>query len=166
MYKLGLVNDANRRCGQLSLGMQRRLCVAIALIGSPKVIILDEPSRDIDPSMKKHIWNTLQRLQKDGKVIIIASQNVHECEHMCGKVGLMINGRLQYVGTTKEIKNKFLNGYTVSFKLTKRFSVDDASDFETVAEIKASIELILDEAVFRDVFQNTLKYLFPILVFI
>ncbi|XP_035706403.1 ATP-binding cassette sub-family A member 3-like [Folsomia candida] len=158
---LGLENDSNLLCGNFTPGMKRRLCVAVALIGNPQVIILDEPSRDIDPSMKKYIWGTLQRLQKDGKVILLASQNVHECENLCGKLGLMVHGRLQYVGSAREIKSRFLNGYTVTFKLTKRYSVDDASDLETVSDIKTSIEACLDDALFRDAFQNTLKYLIP-----
>jgi ABC-type multidrug transport system ATPase subunit len=148
--QIGLENDADRKCKGYSRGMRRRLSVAMALIGDPKLIILDEPSREIDPTGKKHLWSTLQRLRRDNKIILIASPNVQECENLCSRIGLMINGRLQYVGTTPEIKKKFLNGYTVNFHLKKRFAVDDAGDLDFVGDIKANIEAILEDGVFRE----------------
>jgi len=133
----------------------------LALIGSPKCLVLDEPSRDVDPSMRKIVWSTLQKVRKDGKTLVVASQDVHECEHLCGKVGLMVNGRLQNIGLTREIKRKFLNGYTVQFKLTKRYSVEDTSDIQTVTHIKTSIEEVLIDGIFKEAYQNTLKYFLP-----
>ncbi|CAG7732334.1 unnamed protein product [Allacma fusca] len=155
---LGLENDADRQCKDYSGGMQRRLCVATALIGDPQVIMLDEPTSGVDPAGKRHLWNTLQRLQRIGKIVVLASHNVQECEILCGRIGLLISGRMRYVDSTVEVKKMFLNGFTVSFRFKHS---DKGESLFPIGDLKQEIETVLGECILREAHVTMLRYLIP-----
>jgi ABC-type multidrug transport system ATPase subunit len=155
---LGLENDADRPCKDYSGGMQRRLCVATALIGDPQVIMLDEPTSGVDPAGKRHLWNTLQRLQRIGKIVILASHNVQECEILCGRIGLLISGRMRYVDSTAEVKKMFLNGFTVCFRFKHS---DKGESLFPIGDLKQEIENVLGECILREAHVTLLRYLVP-----
>lgn len=149
---LGLEHDADRPCRDYSGGMQRRLCVATALIGDPRVILLDEPTSNVDPAGKRHLWNTLQRLKRHGKIVVLASHNVQECEILCDRIGLMVSGRMRHVDTTSNIKQMFLNGFSISLRFAHRRNIElvgvDSGYF--IVESRQEIESILGECVLRE----------------
>ncbi|MCO4328509.1 ABC transporter ATP-binding protein [Staphylococcus hyicus] len=87
-------------------GMKRRLSLAITLLGNPKLIILDEPTVGIDPSLRKDIWAQLRTLSHQGKAIIVTTHVMDEAEK-CDQVGLIIDGKLFEIGTPIALKEKF-----------------------------------------------------------
>ncbi|MBD3204530.1 ATP-binding cassette domain-containing protein [Candidatus Woesearchaeota archaeon] len=91
----------------LSGGMQRRLDIACALIHDPKVLILDEPTADLDPMLAKHIWNIVQKINDLGTTVIVSSHHTIDIEDFCTRIGFLKNGRLIHIGTVHEIKKKF-----------------------------------------------------------
>lgn len=163
IWHKGLEHDADRMCRDYSGGMQQRLRVAQALIGDPKVIILDEPTTGVDPGGKRHLWTTLQRLQRIGKAIIITSHNVQECEVLCTRIGLMTNGRMRYVERTHELKKMFLHGYVLvlRFKLLKMGNDSVAPDagVSPAADARQEIESLLGECFLREAHQVRQSFL-------
>lgn len=91
----------------LSGGMARRLDIACALIHDPKVLILDEPTSDLDPNLRNHIWKLVQKINKKGTTIILSSHHLREIEVLCNRVAILKDGKVLDVGTTEELKTKF-----------------------------------------------------------
>ncbi|EOI09971.1 hypothetical protein UCO_02819 [Enterococcus faecalis EnGen0244] len=87
-------------------GMKRRLSLAITLLSNPDLLILDEPTVGIDPSLRVDIWNQLRSLADSQKAIIVTTHVMDEAEK-CDQVGLIINGGLLAIGTPDDLKKKF-----------------------------------------------------------
>jgi len=91
----------------LSGGMQRRLDMACAMIHDPKLLILDEPTADLDPLLRNHIWRLVRKINKRGTTIILASHHLSELELLCSRIAILKEGKLLAVGTPNEIKQRF-----------------------------------------------------------
>jgi ABC-2 type transport system ATP-binding protein len=107
----GLLNDVGletafrgKRIGTYSTGMKRRVEIARALMGGPKVLFLDEPTRGLDLPAKREMWNLLRRLAADENVTtFLSSHDSHEIRSLCTDIGVIAKGRLVYTGTTAEL---------------------------------------------------------------
>ena len=100
-----LTNDLKKLVSKYSGGMKRRLSLAIALIGSPELLILDEPTVGIDPSLRKNIWKELFK-QRDNGVGILVTTNVMDEAELTDKVGLLLNGNIIAFDTPQQLKEK------------------------------------------------------------
>lgn len=101
-----LKSKQDNLASDLSGGMQRRLDIAIALIHDPKVLILDEPTADLDPFLRKHILKIVKKINKKGTTIILSSHNLTELESMCTRIGIIHKHKFLAIGTPDQIKNK------------------------------------------------------------
>ena len=110
----------HKLAGTLSGGNKRKLCVAIALIGSPPVILLDEPSAGMDPAARRFMWSILQQQRQiSTSSIVISTHSMDEAETLSTKMGIMVKGGiLKCLGSAQHIKNKFGMGYIVEIKLS------------------------------------------------
>ncbi|KAI4904249.1 hypothetical protein NFI96_031778 [Prochilodus magdalenae] len=95
--KLGLTQYADREAGRYSGGNKRKLSTAISLIGAPPVIFLDEPTTGMDPKAKRFLWNCILSVIKEGRAVILTSHSMEECEALCTRMAIMVNGRFQWV---------------------------------------------------------------------
>ena len=100
-----LTDDLKKLVSKYSGGMKRRLSLAIALIGSPELLILDEPTVGIDPSLRKNIWKELFK-QRDNGVGILATTHVMDEAELTDKVGLLLNGDIIDFDTPQQLKVK------------------------------------------------------------
>ncbi|CAG5124848.1 unnamed protein product, partial [Candidula unifasciata] len=94
----------------LSGGQKRRLSVAIALIGDPKLLFLDEPSSSLDPLSRRHLWSLLKRI-KEGKVVLLTTHFMDEADILADRKAFIRGGRLCCCGSSLFLKNKFGVGY-------------------------------------------------------
>ena len=85
-------------------GNKRKLNVALALIGRPKVMLLDEPTTGVDPAARRKIWETINNIRKSGTSIILTSHSMEECEALCDRLAIMVAGTFQCVGGPQHIK--------------------------------------------------------------
>ncbi|CAF2823388.1 unnamed protein product [Rotaria sp. Silwood2] len=108
---------------ELSGGTKRRLHTAIALIGPPLVVILDEPTTGVDPNARQQMQEIFLNAVKAKLTIILTSHSMDECERVCNRLGIMVNGQLACLGTIQHLKSKFGHGYTVEIKI--RSNIDD-----------------------------------------
>jgi ABC-2 type transport system ATP-binding protein len=125
---LGLVGLADRlsaRCGQLSGGQRRRLDVALALIGDPELLFLDEPTTGFDPSARRTAWDVISSLRDLGKTIFLTTHYMEEAERLADRIAVIARGRILAEGTGADIGERATKASTVSFTLPPGTSVSD-----------------------------------------
>ncbi|KAL7748165.1 hypothetical protein RI367_006522 [Sorochytrium milnesiophthora] len=115
---VGLSDAAfTRLAGKLSGGMRRRLSIAIALLGLPPIIILDEPTTGLDPGNRLAIWNVVAKLRDRNKhCIILISHLMEEVDALTSRIGIMAGGTLRCLGNQVSLKNRFASGYTLALQ--------------------------------------------------
>ncbi|XP_060734060.1 phospholipid-transporting ATPase ABCA1 isoform X1 [Tachysurus vachellii] len=116
--KLGLSQYAEQEAGGYSGGNKRKLSTAISLIGAPPVVFLDEPTTGMDPKAKRFLWNCILSVIKEGRAVVLTSHSMEECEALCTRMAIMVNGRFQCLGSVQHLKNKFGDGYTIILRLS------------------------------------------------
>lgn len=114
---LGLNEYCKKVCGTYSGGNKRKLSAAVALIGNPPVVFLDEPTTGVDPVSRRKLWNVLGKIQKTGQAVVLTSHSMEECEALCTRLAIMVAGQFMCVGNSQYLKQKFGQGFTVMIKL-------------------------------------------------
>ncbi|GMF14304.1 unnamed protein product [Phytophthora lilii] len=119
MHQMNLDDFENKLAGTLSGGNKRKLSVAIALIGSPPIVFLDEPSTGMDPVSRRFMWNVIAAIstQRKESTIILTTHSMEECEALCTRVGIMVGGRLRCLGSVQHLKHRFGDGLMLELKL-------------------------------------------------
>uniref|UniRef100_H3GK29 ABC transporter domain-containing protein n=1 Tax=Phytophthora ramorum TaxID=164328 RepID=H3GK29_PHYRM len=119
MHQMNLDDFENKLAGTLSGGNKRKLSVAIALIGSPSIVFLDEPSTGMDPVSRRFMWNVIADIstQRKESTIILTTHSMEECEALCTRVGIMVGGRLRCLGSVQHLKHRFGDGLMLELKL-------------------------------------------------
>lgn len=102
MELVNLTTDLKKQVSQYSGGMKRRLSLAIALLHSPDILILDEPTVGIDPVLRQSVWQELERLSVNGITIIVTTHVMDEA-YKCHRLGMIRDGHLIAVGTPKKL---------------------------------------------------------------
>lgn len=110
LHYLSLREYADRPAGTYSGGNKRKLSVAIALIGDPPIVFLDEPSTGMDPVARRFMWRFISDTMS-GRSVILTTHSMDECEALCHRIGIMVGGRLRCLGTAQHLKSKFGSGY-------------------------------------------------------
>eukprot|EP01083_Nonionella_stella_P083173 229835_1 len=138
---LSLTKYKNRKAGTYSGGNKRKLSVAISMIGNPPVVFMDEPSTGMDPMARRHMWKFIRETMQ-GRCVLLTTHSMEECEALCHKLGIMVNGQLQCLGTPQHLKSKFGKGYQLDLTLES----DDEKIYKTVeSELSNIFDLKLIE---------------------
>ena len=102
--RVGLTQAADRRVGTYSGGMRRRLDLATALVHSPSVLFLDEPTTGLDPVSRQAIWEEVQKLNDEGTTVFLTTQYLEEADKLADRVGIISGGKLVAEGTPTALK--------------------------------------------------------------
>ncbi|KAI4457986.1 atp-binding cassette transporter subfamily a abca [Holotrichia oblita] len=140
-------------------GNKRKLSSAIALIGDPAIVFLDEPTAGMDPSTKRNLWNTLCRIRDSGKCLVLTSHSMEECEALCTRLAIMVNGAFKCLGSTQHLKNKFSEGYILTVKVKK--SGGYLFNDENIVPIERYIQTHFPSAILKENHQELLTYFIP-----
>jgi len=119
----------NRMAGNYSGGNKRKLSVAIAMIGNPPVILLDEPSTGMDPVSRRFMWEFISTTMS-GRCVILTTHSMEECEALCNRIGIQVNGQLKCIGTAQHLKQRYGKGYQLDITMTQAVSNDDEKEKE------------------------------------
>ena len=125
-----LTEAANIRSGAYSGGMRRRLSVAIALLGDPLVVYLDEPTTGMDPISRRHVWDTIEAAKK-GRAVVLTTHSMEEADILGDSIAIMARGKVRAFGSSIRLKNRFGSGYQLSL------SLEDKDDAAARADLKA-----------------------------
>ncbi|CAF4070781.1 unnamed protein product, partial [Rotaria sordida] len=124
----------NNYIHQLSGGTKRRLHAAIALIGPPLVAILDEPTTGVDPNARQQMQEIFLNAVKAKLTVILTSHAMDECERVCNRLGIMVQGQLICLGTIQHLKSKFGQGYTIEIKVR---SISDDTNITPIHNVQS-----------------------------
>lgn len=121
LAEVKLTNIARVRAGSCSGGMKRRLSVAIAFMGDPKLVFLDEPTTGMDPLTRRHVWDIIEEAKK-GRAIVLTTHSMEEADVLGDRIAIMAKGKLRCIGTSIRLKAKFGAGYVanVSFNADRQ----------------------------------------------
>ncbi|XP_063792321.1 ATP-binding cassette sub-family A member 2 [Pseudophryne corroboree] len=129
LEKLELAQYADRPAGTYSGGNKRKLSTAIALIGYPSFIFLDEPTTGMDPKARRFLWNLILDIIKTGRSLVLTSHSMEECEALCTRLAIMVNGRLKCLGSIQHLKNRFGDGYMITVRMKSSVNVKEVVRF-------------------------------------
>src|SRR5256714_1306504 len=101
---VGLTDAADRRTKGYSGGMKRRLDLASALVHSPEVLFLDEPTTGLDPASRLTVWEEVRRINADGTSVFLTTQYLEEADQLCRRLAIIDDGRLVAEGTPERLK--------------------------------------------------------------
>ena len=109
---LKIDKTGKKKVSNFSLGMKQRLGIAIALLGNPDLIILDEPTNGLDPIGIQELRHLIKRLNENQITVLVSSHNLAEIQHIASYIGIIINGKLKYEGEindTDDLETIFMN---------------------------------------------------------
>lgn len=151
LSRLGLLAYADRCAGTFSGGNKRKLSTAIALVGNPPLVFLDEPTSGMDPGARRFLWQCILQSVREGRSVVLTSHSMEECQALCSRLTVMVNGRLACLGSAQHLKSKFGSGYT----LVVRCPV------EQTAAMESHMAQHLPEAVLSESHHTRLRFQLP-----
>lgn len=121
------LDAADKKIGEMSKGMQRKVAIARALINDPEYLVLDEMTSGLDPTTSKYLVDFVSGLKKKGKTIVFSAHNLYQVESLCDRV-LIINRGKEILSGTMPLIKKMCGGieYIIEFSVESRFDFDAA----------------------------------------
>ena len=110
---LNLTSYANMLGKNLSGGMERRLDIACALVHNPEILILDEPTADLDPVLRRNIWELIRKINKRGTTVILSSHHLNELETLCDRIAIIKDSTIMDIGSAEELKQKLVKTHEI-----------------------------------------------------
>jgi ABC-2 type transport system ATP-binding protein len=133
LQKLSLFEHRNKKVKQLSGGMKRRLMIAKALVHTPRLLLLDEPTAGVDIGLRENLWRFVEELRDGGMSILLTTHYLEEAEQLCDRVGIINSGALVALGNTKEIIRQYSHK-RIRVTLTAKHEVVTPYLVETVGD--------------------------------
>jgi ABC-2 type transport system ATP-binding protein len=127
-----LVDAAKKPAATYSGGMRRRLDLAMTLVGSPRLIFLDEPTTGLDPRSRRTMWQIIRDLVADGVTIFLTTQQLEEADQLADRIGVLDHGRLVAEGTAEELKRRIPGGHI-------RLQFADPHELESATHILGAV---------------------------
>ncbi|XP_065074348.1 phospholipid-transporting ATPase ABCA3-like [Ochlerotatus camptorhynchus] len=155
-HELNFMQHIDKRIKEYSGGNKRKLSTALALLANPTVVYLDEPTTGMDPGAKRQLWNVILNVKKAGKSIILTSHSMEECEALCTRLAIMVNGEFKCIGSTQHLKSKFSKGYFLTVKIRKAESETNSSKRQYA--VKNYVVEHFEGAVLREEHQDSLTF--------
>ncbi|XP_063362107.1 phospholipid-transporting ATPase ABCA1-like [Cydia amplana] len=113
---LGFAKHYDKQVYQCSGGTKRKISTAVALLGDSQLLFLDEPTTGMDPASKRLVWSSISSAVGSGHSVVLTSHSMEECEALCSRLTVMVNGVLHCLGSLQHLKSKFSQGYTLVVK--------------------------------------------------
>ena len=156
LHKLSLWNKRKQTPRELSGGMKRRLMIARALVHSPELLILDEPTAGVDIEIRRSIWDLMRTINEDGKTIILTTHYLEEAERLCRNIGIIDHGRIIVNTSMRKLLEKLKEESLVLYLEAPVSGSLDLEDFSYKLIDDRTLEVVLSHG-------KTLHRLFDIL---
>jgi ABC-2 type transport system ATP-binding protein len=133
---VGLQDKTNARVGSLSGGQQRRVDVALGIIGRPELLFLDEPTTGFDPEARRQFWDLIRLLSDEGTTIVLTTHYLDEAEVLADRVGVIVRGRMIEIASPKELGGRATAQSVVHWRTEEGpQSLATPSPTQTIAEL-------------------------------
>jgi ABC-2 type transport system ATP-binding protein len=130
------LGEARRlRVKHLSGGQERRLLIAIALIGDPEIVVLDEPSAGLDPQARRNLWDIIRRQQERGTTILLSTHHMDEATRVCDRIAVLVDGSIAATGAPETLVREHAVTATVTFEIPGRTTADELRSHDIPGEI-------------------------------
>mmetsp|Transcript_15451 Transcript_15451/g.31365 ORF Transcript_15451/g.31365 Transcript_15451/m.31365 type:complete len:792 (-) Transcript_15451:84-2459(-) len=148
MRWLEIDDHSGRLLKKCSGGVKRRVNVAAAFIGSPDVVVLDEPSSGMDPRARRRLWRLLQKLsERRDCAVLLTTHSMEEADALCDRLCVLVNGRAMCLGSALSIKRKYGGGCRLEMQLrTTRGEEEESTEETDVSRAKTFVDRIFREA--------------------
>jgi len=103
LTRFGLVEKADAAFETLSGGQKQRLALALAFVGNPQVLVLDEPTTGLDPQIRREVQDHIRALKDDGRAILLATHDMDEAARLCDRVAIIAGGRIAATGAPRQL---------------------------------------------------------------
>ena len=123
---LQLNEKADAQVGDLSGGQKQRLAVATALVASPRILFLDEPTTGLDPQSRRQLWDIIRTFQQGGGTVLLTTHYMDEAERLCDRIAIVDHGQIIAEGSPAELIAKLGGHHVVEFALSGNFDGDNA----------------------------------------
>src|SRR4051794_20522872 len=137
LERVSLESKANSFVDQLSGGQQQRLAVAVALVGDPELLFLDEPTTGLDPQSRRQLWDVIRELHGRGRTTVLTTHYMDEAERLCDRVAIIDHGKVIALGSPADLIARLGGEHIVEFALVGEppASTPDPSSFAGVATV-------------------------------
>ncbi|NXJ80394.1 ABCA5 protein, partial [Trogon melanurus] len=153
---LDLKDHLQKTTKKLGVGLKRKLCFALSMLGNPRVTLLDEPSTGMDPKAKQHMWRAIRAAFKNKeRAAILTTHYMEEADAVCDRVAILVSGQLRCIGTVQHLKSKFGRGYFLEMKLK------ETEDIQHMEYLQRQILHIFPNANRQESFASILAYKIP-----
>jgi ABC-2 type transport system ATP-binding protein len=127
LERFDIVDAADKPAAAYSGGMRRRLDLAMTLIGSPRIVFLDEPTTGLDPRSRRTMWQIIRGLVADGTTVFLTTQYLDEADQLADHIAILDGGRLVAQGTPEQLKRRINDGH-VDLRFADAVSLRSAAD--------------------------------------
>ncbi|CAK9809913.1 Cholesterol transporter ABCA5 [Anthophora plagiata] len=163
LYLTGLQihEHSDKQAQECSGGTRRKLSFAMAMIGGPKVVLMDEPSTGMDPRSKRFLWDTILASFQGGRGAILTTHSMEEADALCSRVGIMVKGELRCIGSTQHLKNLYGAGYTLEMKLLGGDCTPTTPSGDRISSLKEFVSSLFPDATLEESFADRLVFAVP-----
>ncbi|CAF0946948.1 unnamed protein product [Brachionus calyciflorus] len=130
IFQLDIYRDVQVK--NLSEGNRRKLSTALAFMGNPELVILDEPTTGMDPASRVYFWNLIKKSQNFGITTVISSHSLEECEKLCSTLSIIRKGKIECTGSYNDIKNIYGHGFNLTIKCEHQ--TEPSNDIDVLEE--------------------------------
>jgi ABC-2 type transport system ATP-binding protein len=134
---LGLTDKAGTSFAKLSGGQKQRLSIALAIVGNPKVAILDEITTGLDPQARRDTWHLVRRVRDRGTTVILVTHSMEEAEKLCDRVAVLRQGQLVALDTPADLIRSLQSGQTMRFTPSGPLAPADLAGLPGVSGVRA-----------------------------
>ncbi|MDZ5660254.1 ABC transporter ATP-binding protein [Nocardioides sp. zg-1308] len=143
--RLGLEEQLRTRFRDLSGGQQQRLSIALALVGRPRVVILDELSTGLDPRARRDVWQIVRDLRADGVTILLVTHSMEEAQQLCDRIAIIDGGRIRALDTPDALIAGATAATVTSFTTDEPVDLESLRDLTSVSAVRAESDRIVVE---------------------
>ncbi|XP_053607354.1 ATP-binding cassette sub-family A member 2-like isoform X2 [Plodia interpunctella] len=158
---LGFTKHLDKRVHQYSGGNKRKLSTAVALLGRTKLVFVDEPTTGVDPAAKRQVWRAIQGAQRAGRGVVLTSHSMEECEALCTRLTIMVNGQFRCIGSPQHLKNKFSEGFTLTIKIKTNDESTAEETYRSTDVLKRYVNDNFHNPRLMEEYQGLLTYYLP-----
>ena len=114
--QLNLEKEKHKRVGQLSGGQRRRILIGLASLGSPPLLVLDEPTTGLDPVSRRMTWDVIRKAVAQGSTVVLSTHYIEEAEQLSDRIGIISEGRMIALGSLDELLSRLSKSYRFSYR--------------------------------------------------
>lgn len=159
---LEMANLTDRReslTGELAVGWKQRLALGCAIVHSPEILFLDEPTAGVDPVSRRNFWDLIYEVSGEGVTVFVTTHYMDEAEH-CDELGLIYQGRLIATGSPRKLKDEYASGVLLEVRATPVMKsmeiLDDAPAAQDVAIFGTALHVVVDDEDDTDAIEQAL----------